>query len=293
MASNDSQYLKLVKNVLENGTKRKNRTGVDTVSVFGTQVHYDLTDNKLPLLTTKYVDFDLIKAELLWFLAGDTNQRHLEDNGCKIWKANASRLFLDSRGLSHYKANETLGPIYGFQWRHYGADYKDSDTDYTGQGFDQLQHIIHMIKNDPDSRRIILTAWNPLDVDKMALPPCHVISHFLVNKEKGELSCHLFQRSADVMLGVPFNIASYSMLTHLLAKLCGLTAAELVHTMSDTHIYENHIVNAEFQLQRKIHDSPKLEIILDKDANLDNITVDSFKLIGYKSEEPLTFMMAL
>lgn len=291
------EYLDLIRKILNANVLTKNRTGVDTFSCIGHQMRFDLRENTLPMITTKKVNFDLILKELLWFLRADTNQEHLENAGVKIWKANASREFLDSRKLYKYKENKTLGPIYGFQWRHFGAKYIDDDTDYTGQGIDQLRNVYNALKNDPTSRRIIMSAWNPMDLEAMALPPCHCFVQFFVNPEAGELSSMMYQRSADVMLGVPFNITSYALLTHILAHATGLKAREFIHTMGDVHIYENHVKNAKLQLTRIPHPAPK--IVIDFPTNVDfneminNLTVENFKLTNYVHDESIFYKMAV
>jgi len=203
------QYLKLVDEIMEKGVRMDDRTGVGTLSVFGTMMRFDLRTS-FPLLTTKRVFWRGVVEELLWFVKGDTNGKHLSEKGIKIWEGNGSREFLDKRGLSHREEGD-LGPVYGFQWRHFGAKYVDMHTDYSGQGVDQLAECIKKIKEDPADRRIIMSAWNPADLNLMALPPCHMFCQFYV--ANGELSCLMYQRSCDMGLGVPFNIASYSLLT--------------------------------------------------------------------------------
>lgn len=284
------QYLKLIRKVLRCPSV-PNRTGIDARSNFGHQMKFCLRNDTLPIVTTKPMNFNIICKELLWFMRGNTNQKILEDQGVKIWKANASRAYLDSRGLYSYKENVTLGPIYGFQWRHFGARYVDAETNYNGDngGIDQLKDVIDTIKNDPTSRRIIMTSWNPIDLKKMALPPCHVLVQFYVNN--GELSAHLYQRSADLMLGVPFNFTSYSLLVHILAKMCGLKAGDFIHSFGDVHIYENHVEQAKQQLLRTPQNFPKLEMnfgtttIHDVDYILDNLNSSQFKLLNYKFDK--------
>lgn len=294
------EYLKLVRHVLNRGRVSKNRTGIDTLAVFGYQMRYDLTNNRLPMITTKHVNFEMIAKELFWFLRGDTNQRHLEEQNVKIWKANCSREFLDSRNLHHYIENETLGPIYGFQWRHFGAKYIDSNTDYTGQGIDQLAKVFDAIRNNPTDRRIIMSAWNPMDLDIMALPPCHSFIQFDVDVERGELSGQMYQRSADIMLGVPYNITSYSLLIHIIAQSCGLKAGEFVHTIGNAHIYNNHINCAIEQLNRKPYEMPKIEMHFGEMKTFEEFTkfinsldISMFKLIDYKHHDRLFYKMAV
>ena len=195
--------------------------------------------------------------ELLWFIRGSTNSNELHDKGVNIWDANGSREFLDNLGFQHRQTGD-LGPVYGFQWRHFGADYADMASDYSGQGVDQLAEVVNLIKNDPQSRRIILSAWNPRAQTLMALPPCHVISQFYV--EKGKLSCLMFQRSGDMGLGVPFNVASYSLLTCMIAQVCQLGRGEFVHVIGDTHVYRNHVEPLRTQLDRHPLPFPVLKL---------------------------------
>ncbi|KAI7686435.1 hypothetical protein SSS_09079 [Sarcoptes scabiei] len=234
----EHEYLDLIKLVLEKGIEKKDRTGVGTISCFGTQSRYSLRDQTLPLLTTKRVFYRGIIEELLWFIRGSTDSKELSKKNVKIWDANGSREFLDSLGFNDREEGD-LGPVYGFQWRHFGAEYVDKNADYEGQGVDQLSKLIETIKTNPNDRRMILCAWNAKDLSQMALPPCHCLVQFYVGND--ELSCQLYQRSGDIGLGVPFNIASYALLTHIIAHVCQLKAGEFVHTIGDAHIYRNHI----------------------------------------------------
>ena len=211
----EQQYLDLVRKIIETGALKTDRTGVGTYSLFGTTMRYDL-EHSFPLLTTKKVFWKGVVEELLWFLRGSTDGKLLSEKGVKIWDGNGSREFLDNLGFKDRREGD-LGPVYGFQWRHFGAQYVDCDTNYKGQGVDQIQQVIEMIKKNPDSRRLIVNAWNVKDLPLMALPPCHVMFQFYV--ENGRLSCLLYQRSCDIGLGVPFNIASYALLTCLIAKV--------------------------------------------------------------------------
>lgn len=226
----EMQYLAMCRDIIENGVERGDRTGTGTKSRFGTQMRFSLRDGTLPLLTTKRTFWRGVAEELLWFVAGNTNANDLAAKDIHIWDGNGSREFLDSRGLSHREVGD-LGPVYGFQWRHFGAKYKDMHTDYTGQGVDQLAECIDKIKNNPEDRRIIMSAWNPADLDVMALPPCHMFCQFYVDTKKNELSCQMYQRSADMGLGVPFNIASYALLTHMIAHVTGRKPGDFVHTI--------------------------------------------------------------
>lgn len=209
------QYLSLIKEVLSSGNSRDDRTGTGTISKFGGMMRFDLK-NSFPLITTKDVFWRGVVEELLWFIRGDTNAKNLSEKGVKIWDGNGSRSFLDTLGLQHRQEGD-LGPVYGFQWRHFGAKYENMFSDYQNKGIDQIKDLISRIKKDPYSRRLILSAWNPVDLSIMALPPCHVMAQFYV--EEGRLSCGMYQRSADIGLGVPFNIASYALLTAILAEV--------------------------------------------------------------------------
>lgn len=246
-SSDEFEYIRLIDNVLTNGNHKGDRTGTGTISYFGAQSRYCLRNNTMPLLTTKRVFWRGVLEELLWFIAGSTDGKVLSAKGVKIWDANGSRDFLDNLGFTA-RAEGDLGPVYGFQWRHFGAKYTDKDADYTGQGVDQLKELIDMIKKDPNSRRLVLSAWNPIDIPQMALPPCHCLVQFYVNN--GTLSCHLYQRSADIGLGVPFNIASYSLLTHMIAHVCGLETGDFVHSIGDAHIYVDHLEGLKEQVSQ-------------------------------------------
>lgn len=213
------QYLNHIKLILEKGVKRDDRTGVGTLGTFGAHMRYSLRNSVFPLLTTKRVFWRGVVEELLWFIKGSTNAFELSEKKVHIWDANSSREFLDSAGLNNY-AEGDLGPIYGFQWRHYGTEYRGMDKDYTNEGIDQLRNVINSIKSNPNDRRIVMSAWNPVDIPKMALPPCPCLVQFFV--ANGELSSLLYQRSADMGLGVPFNIASYALLTCMIAHVTGL-----------------------------------------------------------------------
>ena len=230
------QYLDLLQHVLDNGTDKSDRTGTGTRSVFGYQMRFNLADG-FPVLTTKKLHLKSIIHELLWFLAGDTNIRYLKENGVRIWDEWADE-------------NGDLGRVYGAQWRSWrGAN---------GETVDQIANVVRQIRQNPDSRRLIVSAWNPAEVDDMALPPCHALFQFYV--ANGKLSCQLYQRSADIFLGVPFNIASYALLTMMVAQVCGLQAGEFVHTLGDAHLYQNHLEQAQLQLTREPRALPKMHI---------------------------------
>ena len=283
------QYINLIKHILENGISKDDRTGVGTLSIFSYNMKFNLRES-FPLLTTKKVYWKGVVEELLWFISGSTNSNILKEKGVKIWEGNSSREFLDSRGLSHYDEGD-IGAGYGFQWRHFGAKYTNMYDNYEGQGIDQLKDVIYKIKNTPNDRRIIMSAWNPTDLDKMALPPCHIFVQFWVDTNKKELHSQMYQRSCDVGLGVPFNIASYSLLTCIIAKLCDLTPGDFHYCMGDTHIYKNHIDAMKLQITREPYDFPKIKI--KNITDIDNITADDIELIDYKYYENIKMNMAV
>jgi thymidylate synthase len=270
----EQQYLDLVKEIIETGYIDHGRNG-KTLAKFGHTMRFSLRDGTLPILTTKKVAYRSCFEELFWFIRGSTDNRELQEKKVYIWNGNSTRDFLDSRGLYERSVGD-LGPVYGFQWRHFNATYTNSKADYTGKGVDQLQTIIDDLKNEDtrNSRRHIMTAWNPCQLDEMALPPCHMTCQFNV-RENQYLSCALFQRSNDIGLGAPFNIASYSLLTHILAKHCGLIADEFVHFIGNCHIYEDHVDPLKVQLQREPMEFPKIEIKRTceniEDYNIDDI----------------------
>ena len=283
------QYLRLISEINTHGSMEEGRNG-KAKNIFGSGMHFDLSDNKLPLLTTKKVAFKTCLKELLWFINGNTDNKILKDQKVRIWNANGSRDFLDSRGLVNNEVDD-LGPVYGHQWRYFNAKYDNCNTDYTGKGVDQLQNIIDQLKN-PDtrnSRRLVMSAWNPEQLDEMALPPCHILCQFCVT-ENNKLSCSLYQRSGDVGLGVPFNIASYSILTHLIAKHCGLEPKEFVYFLGNAHIYDDHIEVLKEQVTRKPYVFPKLNISCVKE-NISDYVVNDFNLIDYKYHEKIKMEM--
>ena len=250
------QYLDLLRHIRANGVMKEDRTGTGTQSVFGYQMRFDLSEG-FPLLTTKKVHLKSIIYELLWFIAGDTNVKYLQDHGVTIWDEWADE-------------NGDLGPVYGHQWRSWPAS--------NGGAIDQLSMVIDTIRRNPDSRRMLVTAWNPAEVDKMALPPCHCLFQFYV--ADGKLSCQLYQRSADVFLGVPFNIASYALLTMMIAQVCGLKPGEFVHTTGDTHIYRNHFEQVATQLSREPRPLPRMRLNPDVKSIFD-FRYEDFTLEGY------------
>ena len=291
------QYLSLIRKILKNGIVRGDRTGTGTKSLFGAQMRFDLRDGTLPLLTTKKTFWRGVAEELLWFISGSTNANLLKEKKVRIWDGNASKEFLESRGLGHREEGD-LGPVYGFQWRHFGADYIDMHTDYTGKGVDQLAQCIDKIKNNPEDRRILMSAWNPSALDEMALPPCHLLCQFYVDTTANEVSCHMYQRSADMGLGVPFNIASYALLTHLIAHVTGRKPGELVHTLGDAHVYMNHIEPLKEQLERTPRPFPKLfiddNVGDDKTPkSIDDFTYEDLHVVGYHPHEKISMKMAV
>lgn len=279
MNEGETQYLRLVQRIVQNGEARSDRTGTGTRSIFGNTQRFSLVDGKVPLLTTKKVFWRGVVEELLWMISGSTDAKKLSAKGVKIWDGNSSREFLDSIGFTERSVGD-IGPAYGFQWRHFGAQYVDCSTDYSGQGVDQLANCVHMIKNDPTSRRIILSAWNPSDLGQMSLPPCHAMAQFFVSGQ--ELSCMMFQRSVDVGLGLPFNIASYGLLTHMIANVCGLRARELVHCTGDTHVYSDHVAPLQKQLVRSPLEFPRVQLNADV-REIDGFTAADITLCDYYS----------
>lgn len=252
------QYLQLLERVLEEGNKKEDRTGTGTVSVFGHQMRFDLSKG-FPVLTTKKLHLKSIIHELLWFLNGDTNVKYLQDNGVRIWNEWADE-------------NGDLGHVYGYQWRSWPKE--------NGESLDQIKQVVHDIKNNPDSRRLIVSAWNAGDIENMALPPCHALFQFYV--ANGKLSCQLYQRSADIFLGVPFNIASYALLTMMMAQVCDLEPGEFVHTLGDAHIYMNHLDQVKLQLSREPKDLPQMKINPDVKSIFD-FKYEDFTLENYEA----------
>ncbi|MBM7584256.1 thymidylate synthase [Bacillus pakistanensis] len=262
------QYLDLCQHVLSNGTKKEDRTGTGTISTFGYQMRFDLSKG-FPLLTTKKLHLKSIIHELLWFLNGDTNVAYLQDNGVRIWNE-----WADEKG--------DLGPVYGHQWRSWtGAD---------GNTVDQIKELVNTIKTNPDSRRLIVNAWNVAEIDKMALPPCHCMFQFYV--ADGKLSCQLYQRSADVFLGVPFNIASYALLTLMIAQSCDLQPGEFIHTFGDVHIYQNHLEQVELQLSREPKTLPTIKINPDV-KDIFSFKFDDFTLENYEAHPHIKGVVAV
>ena len=285
----EKQYLNLIKRILKKGSIQKTRNGM-TQSLIGETMRFSLKDNKIPLLTTKHIPWKTCLRELLWFIGGKTDNKILLKKNVKIWSGNASREFLNSRGLYHLEEND-LGPIYGHQWRYFNAPYKTCEGDYTGQGVDQLQNIITSLqdKKERHSRRLILSAWNPLQLNEMALPPCHILAQFHVTNGDS-LSCSLYQRSGDVGLGVPFNIASYSFLTHLLSHHCHLKPAEFIHFIGNAHIYDDHQEPLLEQILRVPKEAPKV-IINANHEDISDYKVSNFEIVDYDSAPPIKMEM--
>lgn len=262
------QYLDLAQRILDEGTTKSDRTGTGTKSVFGHQMRFNLSDG-FPMLTTKKLHLKSIVHELLWFIAGDTNIKYLQDNGVRIWDDWADK-------------NGDLGPVYGHQWRSWPIP--------NGDTVDQIKNVIHMVKNNPDSRRLIVSAWNVADVDHMALPPCHCLFQFYV--ADGKLSCQLYQRSADVFLGVPFNIASYALLNMMVAQVCGLEAGDFIHTFGDAHLYLNHMEQIDLQLSRDLMVLPTMKINPDVKSIFD-FKFEDFELNNYEAHPHIKGMVAV
>jgi thymidylate synthase len=285
----ETQYLDLIRDILGSGSWVEGRNG-RTKCVFGAVMHFDLSDGTVPVLTTKRVAWKTCLKELLWFVSGSTDNRLLRAQNVKIWNDNASREFLDSRGLSHLKEDD-LGPVYGHQWRHFGAEYSDCDADYTGQGIDQLANVVNGLRDPAKrySRRLVVSAWNPSQLDEMALPPCHILMQFNVIDDK--LSCSLYQRSGDVGLGVPFNIASYSFLLRMVADTCGLAPGDFVYTIGNAHIYEEHIDALAEQVELAPFPSPALVIKEKKRDSLDEFELGDFSLENYECHGRVPMVM--
>ena len=287
--SDEHQYLNLIQNILDNGAWETGRNGL-TKSIFGHSMRFSLAQGKIPILTTKKTAWKTCLKELLWFIRGETDNKLLQDQGVHIWDGNSSREFLDSRGLTS-NPEGILGPIYGRQWRNFNAPYDNQTGKATGQGIDQLQQIIDDLK-DPEQRfgrRLIMTAWNPCQLDEMCLPACHCFCQFNVH-DGNKLSCAMYQRSNDEACGTSFNIASYSFLTHLLAKHCGLEAYEFVYFKGNCHIYEQHIEGMKLQIERKPFPFPTLNI-KEVRENINDYQVDDFVVTGYQHHDPIKFQM--
>ena len=286
----EHQYLDLIKTILENGSDEEGRNGKVRVHI-GASMRFSLKNNKIPFLTTKRLAWKTCLKELLWFIRGDTNNKHLKEENVHIWDDNGSRDFLDSRGLNHLEEDD-LGPVYGHQWRHFNAEYSNCHKSYSGCGIDQLAQVIESLKDlkQRSSRRLIVTAWNPCQLDQMALPPCHLLMQFNV-VNGNQLSCCLYQRSGDVGLGVPFNIASYSLLTRIIASICNLEASEFIYFISNAHIYDDHIESLKEQIEREPFEFPTLNIKEKINSIDEKISIDNFELIDYNFHSKINMKM--
>ncbi|KAH7881868.1 thymidylate synthase/dCMP hydroxymethylase domain-containing protein [Phlebopus sp. FC_14] len=291
------QYLNLVRRAIDEGESREDRTGTGTLSIFAPpSLRFSLKDATFPLITTKRTFLRGIVEELLWFITGKTDAKLLSQKGVKIWDGNGSKEFLEKRGLGHRREGD-LGPVYGFQWRHFGAEYVDCDTDYTGDGVDQLAECIDKIKTNHTDRRIILSAWNPAAIPQMALPPCHMMCQFYVHNPsipsgKRRLSCLMFQRSADLGLGIPFNIASYALLTHLVAQVTNTEPYELIIQLGDAHVYKDHVEALETQLKRDPKPFPKLRFKKDL-KDIDAFKPEDIIVEGYDPHPTIAMKMSV
>ena len=281
---NEAAYLDLIRYVRDHGTEKGDRTGTGTRSHFGAQLRFDLSDG-FPLLTTKKVHMKSITYELFWFLKGDTHVKYLQDNGVRIWNEWSTA----EQTARFGRPEGELGPIYGHQWRNYGAS-KKPDGSYNQDGVDQIVEVIEQIKNNPNSRRLIVSGWNPAEATQVALPPCHTLFQFFV--ADGKLSCQLYQRSADLFLGVPFNIASYSLLTHMIAQACDLEVGEFIWTGGDCHLYQNHIEQVNEQLSREAYELPTLWLNSDI-KDIFDFTFDDIRVENYKSHPAIKAPVAV
>lgn len=283
----DVIYQRLLRQILAEGECLSSRSHVQTLSMFGTSMRFSLEEG-FPLLTTKKMYFDGVVKELLWFLSGSTNGKVLEEQGVRIWKGNTSRAALDKLGFSHRQEGDG-GPIYGFLMRHYGANYVDCTTDYRGKGVDQIERVLHQLKTTPESRRIVMNLWDPTKIEEMVLPPCHVLYQFQVRQ--GKLHCVLYQRSGDVGLGVPFNIASASLLTIMFAKLANYGVGTLTHMLGDAHIYASHRSSLETQHGRLPYMAPLLEVMERGQKTMQDFKVEDFLLHHYDAHDKIPMEM--
>lgn len=296
MRQNEQQYIELLKNILDNGNERQDRTNTGTKSIFGYHFKFDISQS-IPLLTTKKMAWKTIIKELLWFLSGNTDSKNLEKQNVNIWKQNTSKEFLNSLNLPYEEGD--VGPLYPFSFRHYNTPYYGCSHNYEGKGFDQWTHLIHNLKNDPYSRRHIITTFNPSIVKDCVLPPCHGIAiQFYVqdiSQEKKALKCHVYCRSSDAFLGLPFNIASYSILVYIVAKICNMVPLELQMSLGDAHIYNNHIDQVKQQINREIYDEPILSISnrLTQIHDIRLANINDFDILKYQYHPTITAQMAI
>ena len=283
----EEQYTELIKDIIEHGEMVDGRNG-KAKTLIGSAMHFPLSNNTIPLLTTKKVAWKTCLKELIWFINGSTDNKILKSQNVKIWNGNSTKEFLELNNLPYEE--DDLGPVYGHQWRHFNAKYSNSIEDYTGKGIDQLQNVIDILKDEDKrtSRRIILTAWNPEQINEMALPPCHILAQFNVVNNK--LSCSMYQRSCDVGLGVPFNIASYSFLTHILAKHCDLEAGDFYYHLGNTHMYDDHIEQLKLQVKNKPFEFPKINIKNKRD-NINDYTIDDVEITNYNCHQQIKMDM--
>lgn len=281
-------YLNLLKNVLDNGERRETRNSV-TYSIFGETLEFDISE-RFPLLTTKRVYWSGVLKELLWFLKGDTNSKHLEDKNVNIWKGNSSREYLDSIGLSGNMIGD-CGPVYGYQWRNFNGNYISENNSDNGVGFDQLKNVIDLIKTDPTSRRIFMSAWNPEQMKQMCLPPCHVSYQFYVHSDD-TIDCQMYQRSGDLFLGVPFNIASTALLTYIIANITNKKPGKIRIIIGDAHIYNDHIDVVKQQLEREIREMPFLNIN-NKHEKPEDYVEEDFEIVNYSPHASLKANMVV
>lgn len=288
MVHEEYQYLEMIRDCIENGFNESDRTGTGTKSLFGRSMRFSLENNTLPLLTTKRVAFKSVLEELIFFLHGQTDNKLLKAKGVKIWNQNSTKEFFKKAGID--REEDDLGPVYGFQWRHFGAKYRTCKDDYSGKGMDQLEQVIEALKTNPSSRRHVVVAWNPLQLAEMALPPCHCLFQFKVYD--GKLSCILYQRSGDMGLGVPFNIASYSLLTIMVARLVGCEPFEFIHFIGDAHVYLDHIDPLSEQLQREPRPFPRLRLKDKPYEKIEDFEFDDFILEDYNPHGRITMKMS-
>lgn len=289
MEHEEEQYLAIIKECIESGIEEKDRTGTGTRSVFGRCMRYSLRDGTFPLLTTKRVAFKAVLEELLFFINGQTDNKILKTKGVHIWDGNSTKEFLNKQGID--REEDDLGPIYGFQWRHFSAPYKTCEDDYSNKGVDQLSSVIQELKKNPSGRRHVVVSWNPTQLPEMALPPCHCLFQFRIYG--GKLSCSMYQRSGDMGLGIPFNIASYSLLTIMIAKLVGCVPDEFVHFIADTHVYLDHIEPLKEQLTRKPRPFPKLWLRDKKYEKIEDFVLEDFILENYNPHPRIVMKMSV
>ena len=288
--TDEHQYLNIMKKIKEKGHYRNTRNGY-TYSLFGEHMSFDLSDNKFPLLTTKKMAIKNIFRELIFFIRGETNSKLLENQGCNIWKDNTTKEFIEKTGLTYDEKD--MGAMYGFQWRHFNAKYIDCHTDYSNKGIDQLKEVIELLQHDKYSRRILMTTYNPQQAKQGVLYPCHGLTVQFGIEDDNKLSCHMYQRSGDWFLGIPFNIASYAFLTIILCKLLGFKAGKLYMSFGDVHLYEEHMEAVETQLKRNTYEFPKIHIKkhINSIEDIENLTTEDYEIIDYNHHEQIKAQM--